>query len=248
MPSLAQQREVYAEFSLYPQWATVARFWIVGIGMVAFQAFYAVGLLESRSLQGSFHKDPEIFVILAVAVAGLGGGITLYPHEHLFTGLVMRPWRYVLALQFTLTFLLLVTSFSIQGLVQPNDSVTWATDLMWAELGLDVIAVAFLSLISLRVWTAETTGGHWKWHWTGIPSRRWKYRFHYAVGDSALAERLDRSGHRVEPTRPDQRRERNLLDFVRYGLVARYLGDLSQRELINRGIPPGSRHEHEQEY
>jgi hypothetical protein len=229
MPSITDLRECVAAFSLYPSWSTVARTVWVGLAMWAVLVAYGVGLL-SGDLSCIFAHSVEAPIIVMITVAGLGAGLTLYPREHLTTGLVLRPWRHLIADMFVLVLAVIATSLS-----RPRWPRGWhLTGVGWAlvgELAVATLLVVWLGVISARVRTAETTGGSRRWRRTGLPVRRWVYRGRIVPGTFE-----DPCGERVSDKKVEV-----LSEMVLFGLVERYLTETVSLRLLDRGVPPATR-------
>jgi hypothetical protein len=229
MPSITDLRECIAAFSLYPSWSTVARTVWVGLAMWAVLVVYGLGLL-SGDLSTVFNRAGDAPIVLLITVAGLGAGLSLYPREHLMTGLVLRPWRHLIANLFVL--ILAVTATSLSGSRWPRGwhvtSVGWV---LVGELAAATLLVVWLLAISFRVRTAETTGGSRRWRRTGLPIRRWMYRRRIVPGTFE-----DPCRHPVK-----NEKARALSEMVLFGLVERYLTETVPIQLLDRGLPPATR-------
>jgi hypothetical protein len=242
MPSITALRECVAAFSVYPSWSTVARTVWVGLAMWAVLLAYGAGLL-SGDLSCIFAHSVEAPIIVMITVAGLGAGLALYPREHLTTGLVLRPWRHLIASLFMVVLAAIATSLSrprwphrhLTVLGRHLTAVGWV---LVGELAAATVLILWLGLISARVRTAETTGGSRRWRRTGLPVRRW-------VHPHRIAPRTFGAPTPVPvKAKMDAKMEvkaETLSEMVLFGMVERYLTEVSPFVLLDRGLPPATR-------
>lgn len=229
MSPMSKLRESYAVFCLYPQWTTVARYLGVGLAMAVVLGLFVAGL-GTGALHNAMRDHAEAVVIVVVTIASLGAGLALYPREHLMTGFVLRPWRHLIAGLFILTVGAVGTSLVHPTRIGTGFCTTWYSGILISAAMLGWVILAWLFLISLRVRKAETTGGSLRWKWTGIPVRRWTH-WHRRMPETYGPQRVKRL----------QKKDGQLTEMVKLGLVDKYLIDSNALRLIDRGLPPATR-------
>ena len=243
MPRIAQGRDAFAAFQLYPQFTGVlSEIIFAAAANVAFLIALFIGVRTGR-LNGIMTHDPETIFIVAILLAGLGAGFALYPKEQLITSLTLRPWRRIVTMLFGLAIAVPLTI--IWGSNDKGLHIWYPA--LWAEVSLGVLLMVWLVAISIRPFMAETTGSQWRWQITGITVRRMgnSVRFlslYKALDDPELVARLSRSRGRWK-SRRDKRITRKRAK-VEKKFADYYLIDSKQRRLFSQGIPPAVRHEH----
>ncbi|MGA2835280.1 MAG: hypothetical protein ABSF84_01655 [Acidimicrobiales bacterium] len=232
-PGAFEGRDVYGIFQFYPAYVgLLTQFLLVGFVNVAFLGAVAWGLDSSR-LTRLMALHPDVLLIAAFAVVGIGGGITIVPREHVLTTFVLRPWRQYLLVILFLTLLgpalvLLYgrnwtwtgTAWSI-----PN----WLDDFLLGAVSLAGLTWLVLLAITANVRKAETRGTR-RWQRVGLRFRLSRYRHGTAPDEWGPGDR-------------SEEQQEKQLDMIEALYVDQYLRDGSQRTLLDRGVPVSVRHE-----
>lgn len=246
LPDLRTGRDVYGVFQIFPQYmGLLPQFRLVALVNTIFIAALAFGLdsslsLHRQALERLFQSDPETLVVIALAVVGIGGSMTIVPREHLLTTFVLRPWRNYLFVILALTTLDAAAILWFGGGwlrkgANPNLLLPgWLQSALLASLGVAVALTLVIYVTTQRIKWAETRGSRF-WRRIGLRFRRTVYA-HGKFPDERIAAGV---GAESPPTS-------NKVGYdaiIEALFVDLYLRDESQRELGNRGVPPSIRHE-----
>ena len=165
-------------------------------------------------------------MVIALAVVGIGGSMTIVPREHVLTTFVLRPWRSYLFVILTLTVLDTAGILWFGGGWGQKGANRVPLLPGWVQVGLLVslgVAVALTLVIYVTTqrikWTE--TRGLGSWRTTGLRFRRMAYP-HGKFPDERTAARGD-AEHPPDPSDQDAMIEALFVD--------QYLRDELQREL-----------------
>jgi hypothetical protein len=233
LPRTCEGRDVYGIFQLYPQYVgLLTQFLLVGLVNVAFLAAVTWGLDTSR-MAGLTALHPDVLIIAAFAVAGIGGGITIVPREHVLTTFVLRPWRQYMLFILFLTLLGPALVLLCGRNWNPGGTgwsiPPWLQCVLAVASGLAGLAFLVMFAISMNVRKAETRGTR-RTERIGLRFRLSQYRHGSAPSERDL------------PSQPERYRQRQL-DMIEALYVDLYLRDAPQRCLLDRGVPPSVRHD-----
>ncbi len=206
LPNASQGRDVYAIFQLYPQYVgQLLQFLVAGGVNLVFLTILALGL-DSYSMRQLVALHPEVLLVAALTVVGIGGGITIVPREHVLTTFVLKPQYVLIILVLTLASSATVLVFGRQWDTPNRWSLPPAAhDLLLGVASLAGLTWLLLAAITWNVRKAETRGTRY-WRRIGLRFRLAQYRYGLAVDQRSSVAAETQS----ESEREEKQRERRM--------------------------------------
>jgi hypothetical protein len=240
MPKLIEGRDCTAVFQLYPQWTGLLSQYL-WLALINVFFIWAVVVGTHGFLQRSIGDHPEALLLVAGILAGAGISLSLYPKEHLLTSAVLRPWRLLEAAIVALTIVVPATVVSQAHVLSTGHVAEPSWSLAVVEAVVVTATFARLCVISWAPREAETTGAS-AYEKSGFRLRRLGFPEGRALDDKEIVAR-----EYCDPEWPDKRAKAEEAKTKALAVQAhQYLLENPRRRLLNRGIPPAVRHQHDE--